>query len=164
MNFDGDTLTDLVFIDTWPERYDRAHVFMARREVLVERQAALNRRRRPVIDDFEIGGADRHRIDAHQHFRLLRYWDRLGRDVKLTRLPEHPSPLRIRDRKFVVICFNAGGCVHVPPPKIMTDRSIRDGLLIVLCAWITEFGRERAGRSHDLVAHQGYVIVAGAHY
>ena len=81
VNFHRDALADLVFVDARPERDHGTHVFVAGREVLVERQAALNRGRRPVIDDLEIGGADRHRVDAHQHLGLLRHRHRLVRKL-----------------------------------------------------------------------------------
>ena len=77
MEFDRHARTDFVFVDTGPERDHRPHVFMAGREVLVERQAALDRRRRAVIDNLKISGADCHRVDAHQHLRLFRYRHRL---------------------------------------------------------------------------------------
>ena len=54
-------------VDAGAERRHRAHVFVAGRQVLVERQAALDQRRRAVRDDVEVGGADRDRVDAHQH-------------------------------------------------------------------------------------------------
>src|SRR6516225_5431633 len=68
MNFDGHALTDFVLVDARPERDHRAHIFVAGSEILVERFATLDESRRTVIDDFKIGGADRHRIDPHQHF------------------------------------------------------------------------------------------------
>ncbi len=42
MDLDGHALADLVLVDARPERDDRAHVFMAGREVLVVRHAALD--------------------------------------------------------------------------------------------------------------------------
>ena len=38
MNLDRNPLTDVVLVNTGPERHDRAHVFVTGREVFVERQ------------------------------------------------------------------------------------------------------------------------------
>ena len=46
MDFHADAFADLELVDVGSERGDRAHIFMARREILVEGQAALNARRR----------------------------------------------------------------------------------------------------------------------
>src|SRR5215468_9185658 len=83
MNLDGHALADAVFVDARPERDHGAHVFVPGGEVLVVRHAAPDRRRRPVIDDLEVGRADRDRVDAHQHLGLLRHRDRLLRQRKL---------------------------------------------------------------------------------
>ena len=79
MDFDSDALADRELVDAGSERDDRAHIFVAGREILVERQAALDQRRRAVIDDFKIGGADRHRVDADQNFGALGHRHRLSR-------------------------------------------------------------------------------------
>ena len=52
VNFDGDALADPVLVDAGSERRNRAHVFMARREIPVERLAAPDQRRWTVMDDF----------------------------------------------------------------------------------------------------------------
>lgn len=66
MNLDRYALADLKLLDAGSERYHCAHLFVAGREVLVEWQAAFDRRRRPVIDDLEIGGADRC-VNTNEH-------------------------------------------------------------------------------------------------
>ena len=77
VDFHRHPLADPVFVDAGAERRHGAHIFVAGREVLVERQPTLDGCRRAVIDDLEIGGADRHRVDAHQHFGPLGHRHRL---------------------------------------------------------------------------------------
>ena len=71
MDFDSDTIADPILVYRRPDLYDGAHVFVADREVLVERQARLDHCRNAVTQDLQIGGTDRHRVDPQQH---------LGRD------------------------------------------------------------------------------------
>ena len=78
VNLDRHALADPVFVDARPERDHGAHVFMPGGEVLVVRHAAQDRGRRSVIDDLEIGRADRDRVDAHEHLGLVRHRHRLG--------------------------------------------------------------------------------------
>src|SRR5581483_3469144 len=85
VDLDRDPLADPVLVDTGTERHHRAHIFVTGREVLVERQAALNRCRRPVIDDLEVGRADRDRVDANKDFCLFRNRYGLVRDAELPR-------------------------------------------------------------------------------
>jgi hypothetical protein len=72
VNFHADAFADPELVDVGSERCHRAHIFVAGREVLVEGQAAADARRRAAMDDLEIGGADRHRVDADQNFRAAR--------------------------------------------------------------------------------------------
>jgi hypothetical protein len=44
MNLHTDSLADLELVDVRPECRNRAHIFVAWREILVEGQAALNTR------------------------------------------------------------------------------------------------------------------------
>jgi hypothetical protein len=67
MNFHGDALADAVLIHARSERRHSAHVFVPRREQLVERFTATDQRRHAVADDLQVCRADRHGIDAHQH-------------------------------------------------------------------------------------------------
>ena len=90
MNLDGHALADPVFVDARAERHHRAHIFVPGSEVLVVRHAAKDQRRRPVIDDLEIGRADRDRVDAHQHLGLLRHRHRLVPQQQLAGIAEHP--------------------------------------------------------------------------
>ena len=98
VDFHRDALADLVFVDAGAERHHGAHVFVAGREVLVERHAALDRGRRTVIDDLEIGRADRHRVDAHQHLGPLRHRHRLVLERELAGIAEHPGLHGVRNR------------------------------------------------------------------
>src|SRR6202040_2229713 len=59
VDFHADAFADCELVDVGSERGNRAHIFMAWREVLVEGQAALNARRRAAVNDLEIGSADR---------------------------------------------------------------------------------------------------------
>ena len=79
VDLDGDALADFVLVDAGAERDDGAHIFVAGREILVERHAALDQGRRAVIDDFKIGRADRDRVDANQHLGAFRHRHRLMR-------------------------------------------------------------------------------------
>ena len=107
-----DALADPVFVDAGTERHDRAHVFVARREVLVERHAALDRGGRAVPDDLQIGGADRDRVDAHQHLGALRHRHRLVRELQLARIAEHPCLHGVGDG-HVRAGLHAGGRAHL---------------------------------------------------
>jgi hypothetical protein len=79
-----------VFIDAGPSADHRAHIFVPGREVLVVRHAAEDRRRRPVIDDLQIGRADGDRVDAHEHLAFFRHRHRLVRQRELAGIAEHP--------------------------------------------------------------------------
>src|SRR5215472_4744606 len=111
MNFDRDALAYLVFVDARTERDHRAHIFVARREVLVERLAALDERRRPVIDDFKIGGADRHRVDANENLGALGHRDWLLRQLQLTGIAEYPGFHGVGDRE-ILVRFHPGPAIH----------------------------------------------------
>ena len=97
MDLHGDALADAVLIDAGPERHDRAHIFVAGREVLVERHAAQDRCRRAMIDDFQVGRADRHRVDTHQHLGALGHRNRLFGELELAGIAQHPRLHLIRD-------------------------------------------------------------------
>src|SRR5262249_31045890 len=58
VNLNRHTLSDFVLIDAGSERHACAHVFMAGREILIERQTALDRGGRTAVDNFKIGSAD----------------------------------------------------------------------------------------------------------
>src|SRR5581483_4785748 len=77
MNFHRHALPDVELIDTGAERGNGSHVLVARCEVLVERETALDMGGRAGVDDLKIGGADRHSVDADQHFRSLWHRGRL---------------------------------------------------------------------------------------
>ncbi len=111
VNLDRHALADLVFVDAGPERDHRAHVFVSGREVLVEGEAALDRCRRTVIDDLEIGRADRHCVDAHEHLGLLRHRHRLRPERQLAGIAQHPGLHGVGDRK-VLAGLHSGGRVH----------------------------------------------------
>ena len=111
VDLDGDALADLVFVDARPERDHGAHIFVAGGEVLVVRHAAEDRGRRSVIDDLEIGRADRDRVDAHQHLGLLRHRHRLVRQRELAGIAEHPCLHGVRDR-IIRVRLHSGWRVH----------------------------------------------------
>src|SRR5262249_40134859 len=118
MDFHRDALTDFVFVDSRTERDHGAHIFMTWREVLVEGHAALNRRGRPVINDFEIGGADRDGVDTNQHFATFWYRYRLVLQFELTGIAENPSFHLVRDRK-VPARSHASGRIHSISPLLI---------------------------------------------
>ena len=124
MDLDRHALADLVFVDAGAERRDRAHVFMAGRQVLVERHAALNRGGRAVRDDLEIGRADRDRVDAHQHLGALRHRHRLFDELQLAGIAEHPGPHRV-GHGHVLGGLHAGRCIHCYASLIQPQRAER---------------------------------------
>jgi hypothetical protein len=72
----ANSFADGELVNIRPEGGDRAHIFMAGGEVLVEGQAAQNARGRPAMDDFKVGCADRDGVDPDQNLRASR--DRRG--------------------------------------------------------------------------------------
>jgi hypothetical protein len=68
VDFHADAFVDFELVDTWSERGNRAHIFVAGREILVEGQAALNDRRRAAVNDLKVGCADWNCVDADQNF------------------------------------------------------------------------------------------------
>src|SRR5262245_13213323 len=64
-----------------------------------------------MIDDLEIGGADRNRVDAHEHLGLLRHRYRLLLQSELAGIAEHPGLHGVGDR-IVLAGLHSGGCVH----------------------------------------------------
>jgi hypothetical protein len=58
VDFHADAFVDFELVDTWSERGNRAHIFVAGREILVEGQAALNDRRRTAVNDLKVGCAN----------------------------------------------------------------------------------------------------------
>jgi hypothetical protein len=111
MDLDRDTLAEPVFVDARSEGDHRAHIFMARREVLVEGQAALDRGGRAVVDDLEIGGADRNRIDAHEHLGLGGHRHLLVDELELARIADDPSLHGLGNRE-ILARLDAGGRIH----------------------------------------------------
>ena len=111
VDLDRHALADLVFVDAGAERHHRAHVLVAGREVLVEGQAALDQGRRAVRDHVEIGGADRDRVDAHQHLGLLRHRHRLVRRVSSPGSPSTQA-FMVSGNREVLAGLHAGGCIH----------------------------------------------------
>jgi hypothetical protein len=101
MHLDGDAVADRILVDGRPELDHRPHIFVADRKVLVERQAAIDHRRQPVPHDFKIGGADRDRVDAHQHFGRPRLRDRLFGRQDLAWAAQHPSLHPLGNRMLV---------------------------------------------------------------
>src|SRR5215831_3481936 len=121
MNLDRHALADAVFVDAGPERHHGAHVFVPGGEILVVRHAAPDQRRRPVIDDLEIGRADRDRVDAHQDLGLFRHRYRLLSQRKLTGIAEHPRLHGVRDG-IVRARFYSSWRVHMVPSRHKQPR------------------------------------------
>ena len=103
MDLHGDALADAILVHARAERRDGAHVFVAGREVLVERLAAADHRRRTVRDDLQVGGADRHGIDAHQHLGAARHRHRLLHQAELAGIVQHPGLHLVRDWKIRLV-------------------------------------------------------------
>ena len=97
MDFDGHALADLELVDMGAECCDRAHIFMARREVLVEGKPALDAGRRSPVNDFEVGGTDRDGIDADQHFGAARVSALACRARRARRVRPAPRPSSARE-------------------------------------------------------------------
>ena len=123
MNLDGDALADRELIDPRPEPDDRAHVFVAGRQVLVERQSALDHRRRAVIDVVEVGGADGDRVDPQQHLRSGRHRDGLLRQDQLSGIAQHPRLHGFGDREIPARGHSGR---HVHPTLLKSGAMIRD--------------------------------------
>ena len=65
MDFDGNPIANAVLIDSRSKSNNRAHVFMARGKILIERQATFDRRGRALVDNFEIRSANRDCVNPH---------------------------------------------------------------------------------------------------
>ena len=101
MNLDGNALADGILVDIGPELDDRAHELVAGREVLVERQVALDQGRRPTGDDLEIRRADRNGIDSNQHFGSAGAGHGFVDERQLAWVAEHPRLHRRGNRDRV---------------------------------------------------------------
>ena len=134
VNFHRDALADLVFVDAGTLRHHRAHVLMARRPVLVERQAALDQRRRPVGDHVEVGGADRDRIDAHQHLGLLRHRHRLVLQRELAGIAQHPRLHRVGNREVLARLHSGVARTCVPSSVDLRRCRLRPAAFPRLCS------------------------------
>ena len=106
--------------------------------------AALDRGRRPVIDDLEVGRADRDRVDAHQHLGLLRHRHRLVLQAELAGIAEHPCLHGVGDR-VVLARLHSGrrvhrlssrrsaGSSHLDPVRGRARRSKSSRRLVYMC-------------------------------
>src|SRR5215469_11771301 len=101
MDLDGDAVADLEFVDGGAEPDDRAHVFMARCEAPIERELTVHHRGQPVLEYFNVGGADRNRVDTDQHLCRARLRHRLLAQHQLFRAPEHPGLHGLGDGVFI---------------------------------------------------------------
>jgi hypothetical protein len=101
---------------------------MARRKVLVEGQAALDARRRPAVDDLEVGGADRNGVDPDQNFRAPRHWGGLVAEEEFVRVSQNPGFHSPGDEKFRR-SRNAGRIVHWRAPICDAGRYWADKML-----------------------------------
>src|SRR6266849_2860389 len=62
------TLAHLIFVHPRTELGNGAHIFMTRSEPLVERQCAVDKRRRAIGNYFQIGSTNGHGVDSDKHF------------------------------------------------------------------------------------------------
>src|SRR5437764_840142 len=90
MNLDGDPVADLTFVDRRTELHDRSHVFVARCEAAVERQAAIDHCRHAVPDDLDVGRAYRDRVDPYEHLGRPWFRHRLLDQRELLRATQYP--------------------------------------------------------------------------
>jgi hypothetical protein len=60
-------LARAVLVNAGAAGHHRTHVLVARREILVERVTSANHRRRPMVNNLQVGRADRDGVDAHQN-------------------------------------------------------------------------------------------------
>src|SRR4029078_6362065 len=118
----ADPFADLELVDVRAERRDGAHIFVPRREILVEGQPALNARRRTRMDDLKVGCTDRHRIDPDQDFRAGGNGYRLIAQRQLIRIAQYPGLHPIGDRKLGG-SLDAGGSVH---GRVLWRRSLAE--------------------------------------
>ena len=108
VDFDRDPLPDLILVNGGAQRGDGAHIFVSGREVLVEWQAALDHRRRPMIDDLKIGRADGHSIDAHQHLAALWRRHRLLAQLQFTWSAKNPALIVEGTGDFAAVIVSSG--------------------------------------------------------
>src|ERR1700736_1533353 len=80
------TLAHLIFVHPRTERGNGAHIFMARSESLVERQRAVDERRRAVGDYVQIGSTNSHGINADKQLGSIGKRDLLLAQAQLARL------------------------------------------------------------------------------
>jgi hypothetical protein len=93
-----DALADFELIHAGPEGRDGTHIFVPRRPVLVERQAALDHCWGAVFHDLEVGRADGDGVDPHQDFRPSGYGNRLLHQFLFVRVAQHPGAHDLIDR------------------------------------------------------------------
>ncbi|MBP1700726.1 MAG: hypothetical protein H6Q41_5914 [Deltaproteobacteria bacterium] len=65
MDFYCDAVPDLIFVHACPKFSHRTHVFMARREILIERETALYPRRQPFGNNLYVRAANGNSVNAH---------------------------------------------------------------------------------------------------
>ena len=145
-----------VLVDAGAERHHGAHVLVARREALVERQAALDHGRRPVRDHVEVGGADGDRVDAHQHLGLAGHRHRLVRQHEIAGAVQHPRLHGGGNGKAVAAARRPA---RAPMHVLIMSVPIPPGPLRAL---LPKLGRQRPRRRHHAVAHARQVRLARA--
>ena len=101
MDLDRDPVADLEFVHRRTKLDDRAHVFVADRKILVERQFAFDHRRQAVPQYFDVCRADRDRVDTDQHLRRAGLRHRLFDQRQFLGAAEHPCLHRARHRIFI---------------------------------------------------------------
>ena len=111
VNFDRDPVADLELVNTRPQGCDRAHVFVARREVLVERRTPLEHGRRAISNDLEISRADCDGIDPHQGFGPPRHGNNLVDKFQLVGVSQYPGLHMLRHWHRIRV-FHTVGVAH----------------------------------------------------
>src|SRR5205814_1391322 len=87
----GDADAHLDLVDCRAELHDRAHIFVARGEALVERQPTIDHRLHAMPDDLDIGRADGDRVNSNEHLGGPRLQHRLLDERELIGTARHPS-------------------------------------------------------------------------
>ena len=153
VDFDGYPLADLILVDTRAKRHDGSHVFMTGREALIVWSATFDLCRRTMVDDLQVGCANRDRVNAHQHLGALgnRYRFVLKRDFP--KIAKHPSFHGFGDR-VVRVRFDVVWHAHGKLPllyKMFYSGSIRLGLGCErLIRTAQQFGCCRCGTAHGV--------------
>ena len=131
VHFDRHPVADMKLVDALPEFDHGTHVLVARRKVLVERQPPLKHRGRALVNDLQIGRADRNRVDPHQHLGRARLGHGFVDQRELVRVAQHPGLHRFRNPVGLAAKRRIGDCIHRDLPLSLT--ALRGGGAIGRC-------------------------------